>query len=261
MSLGLRTDGNNYNSNMANPLNQFSPRLALSYSLTDQIKINGGLGRYYQQPAYTTLGFKTNSGALANENTATYIGANHYNLGVEYQFTGPMSFSIEGFYKDYFQYPIDLNTGAGLANQGAEYSSVYGAVPVVFNGKGQALGFEVLHRINFSNFSLLAAYTSVRSQFTDINDQLIPSSRDSQHLITITGSKQFKKNWRAGFQWRFVGGLPYTPYDLETSANIEARNANGQPYFDYEKLNSLRFDPFHQLDLRIDKNIFLKNRV
>ncbi len=258
VSLGLRTDGNNYNSNMANPLNQFSPRLALSYSLTDQWKINGGLGRYYQQPAYTTLGFRTNSGELANENTATYIGANHYNIGVEYQFTSPMSFSIEGFYKDYFQYPIDLNTGASLANQGAEYSSVYGAVPVVFNGTGQALGFEVLQRINFSNFSLLAAYTYVRSQFTDIDDKLIPSSWDSQHLITITGSKQFKKNWRAGFKWRFVGGLPYTPYDLETSANIEAWNANGQPYFDYEKLNSLRFDSFHQLDLRIDKNIFFK---
>ena len=62
-------------------------------------------------------------------------------------------------------------------------------------------------------------------------NEYIPSSWDSQHILTITGSKSFKKNWRAGFKWRFVGGLPHTPYDMETSANIEAWNAKGSPYF------------------------------
>lgn len=256
VSLGLRADGNDYNSNTANLLNQLSPRLALSYSLTDQIQLNAGVGRYYQQAAYTTLGFRDNQGNLVNKDIAKYIGANHVNAGFEYRFNSPMTFSIEGFYKDYFQYPIDLITGASLANQGAEYSSVYGATPVTFTGTGRAVGFEVLQRINFTDFTLLAAYTFVRSEFTDLKDELIPSSWDSKHILTITGSKQFKKNWRAGFKWRFVGGLPYTPYDLETSANIEAWDANGQPYFDYNRLNTLRYEPFHQLDLRVDKNFF-----
>jgi hypothetical protein len=103
---------------------------------------------------------------------------------------------------------------------------------------------------------MLAAYTFVRSEFTDINGKLAPSSWDSKHILTITGSKQFKKNWRAGFKWRFVGGLPYTPYDLETSANIQAWDANGQPYFDYSLMNTERFKSFHQLDVRVDKNFF-----
>lgn len=256
VSLGLRVDGNSYNSNTSNPLNQLSPRLALSYSLSDQFKLNAGAGRYFQQAAYTTMGFRNNEGTLVNENSVEYIGANHYNLGVEYRFTQPMTLGIEGFYKDYFQYPIDLVTGASLANSGAEYSSVAGAVPATFTGTGQAIGFEILQRVNLNDFSLIAAYTFVRSKFTDINDNLIPSSWDSKHLLTLTGSKSFKRNWRAGFKWRFVGGLPYTPYDLEKSANIEAWNANGQPYFDYTQLNSQRFGNFHQLDIRIDKNFF-----
>jgi hypothetical protein len=103
---------------------------------------------------------------------------------------------------------------------------------------------------------MLASYTFVRSSFTDIDDELIPSSWDSKHLLTITGSKEFKQNWRAGFKWRFVGGLPYTPYDLELSKNIQAWNAIGQPYLDNDQLNSLRFEPFHQLDIRVDKNFF-----
>lgn len=256
VSFGLRVDGNTYNSNTANPLNQFSPRLALSYSLTEKLKLNAGAGRYFQQAAYTTMGFRNNLGELVNENSVEYIGANHYNIGVEYRFNKPMTLGVEGFYKDYFKYPIDMVTGASLANQGADYSSVAGAVPAQFTGTGQALGFEILQRVNLNDFSLIAAYTFVRSKFTDINNKLIPSSWDSRHLLTITGSKQFKRNWRAGFKWRFVGGLPYTPYDLETSANIEAWNANGQPYLDFSQLNSQRFGNFHQLDVRVDKNFF-----
>lgn len=256
ISIGLRADGNNYNSEMSNPLNQLSPRLALSYSLSKHIQLNAGTGRYFQMPAYTTLGFRNNQDVLVNKDASTYIGANHVNLGLEYRFDKPMIVSVEGFYKDYFQYPIDLITGASLANQGAGYSSVYGASPVQFSGTGRALGFEVLQRTNFSNFNVLASYTFVRSVFTDINDKLIPSSWDSKNILTITGSQQFKKNWRAGFKWRFVGGLPYTPYDMQKSTNIQAWDANGQPYLDFANLNSQRFKAFHQLDVRVDKNFF-----
>ena len=256
LTFGLRADGNNYNSNMSNLVNQLSPRLALSYTLTDYIKINAGAGRYFQQPAYTTLGFRDNSGNLVNKDIARFIGANHLNLGLEYRFKKPLVLSIEGFYKDYFQYPIDLVTGTSLANQGAGYSSIYGASRVSFIGTGRAIGLEILQRVNFTNFTMLAAYTFVRSEFTDINGKLAPSSWDSKHILTITGSKQFKQNWRAGFKWRFVGGLPYTPYDLETSANIQAWDANGQPYFDYSLMNTERFKSFHQLDVRVDKNFF-----
>ncbi len=62
VSLGFRMDGNSYNDKMANLLNQFSPRLALSYSLTDNMLLNAGVGRYFQHPAYTTLGFRNNAG-------------------------------------------------------------------------------------------------------------------------------------------------------------------------------------------------------
>ena len=97
-----------------------------------------------------------------------------------------------------------------------------------------------------------------KSQFTNITGKFISSSWDSKHLLTLTGSKSFKGNWRVGFKWRFVGGLPYTPYDLETSAKILAWNAQGGPYYDYSKLNSERSKAFHQLDLRIDKNFFFE---
>ena len=257
VSLGIRFDGNNYNDNTINPLTQSSPRLSASYTLTETTAINAGLGRYFQQAAYTTIGFRDNAGQLVNANSVKYIGLNQYNLGLEHKFTQKILLSVEGFYKDYFQYPIDLITGASLANQGAGYD-IAGAAPVEFTGKGKAVGFEILNRWNLETFKLLASYTYVRSLFTDINSEYIPSSWDSKHLFTITGTNELKHDWRVGFKWRFVGGLPYTPYDLETSSNVQAWNANGQAYLDYSQLNTERFQSFHQLDIRVDKNFFFK---
>jgi hypothetical protein len=256
VTLGIRFDGNTYNKSMSNLINQFSPRLLMSYALTDKFSLNAGIGRYFQQPAYTTLGFRNDAGSLVNKDAAVYIGVNQYSAGTEYRFNENVILSVEGFYKDYFQYPIDLLTGASLANQGADYSSVAGDAPVTFSGKGEAAGFELLNRVNYDKFTVLAAYTYVRSLFTDLQGKYIPSSWDSRHLLTLTAYRDFNKSWRAGLKWRFVGGLPYTPYDLETSENIEAWNANGGPYYDYSQLNAERSGAFHQLDVRIDKNFF-----
>jgi len=256
ISAGIRADANDYNNETKNLLNQLSPRLATSFSIDPKTALNAGVGRYYQQAAYTTLGFRNGEGELQNENSAKYIGADHLNIGLEHRFNKEILTSVEGFYKQYFQYPIDMVSGASLANQGAGYSSIAGASLVSFTGRGEALGFEVLNRMNFERLSVIASYTYVRSSFTDINDKMIPSSWDSKHLFTLTGSKEFSNNWKLGMKWRYVGGLPYTPYDLETSAYVQAWNANGQAYLDFNQLNTERFEAFHQLDLRLDKNFF-----
>ena len=255
VSLGIRADGNSYGENMQNPIDQFSPRASVSFALTNKTRFSISGGRFYQLPAYTTLGFRDNNNTAVNKGVE-YIGVDHYVAGVEQKFGLNYLLSAEGFYKDYFQYPIDRFTGISLANVGADYSSVAGAVPVESIGEGRAVGFEVLSRVNMQNFNLIGSYTFVRSIFTDAEGEEIPSAWDSKHLLTITGTKSFKKNWSAGFKWRFVGGLPYTPYDLETSKNVEAWDANGQPYFDYDRLNEKRFSPFHKLDIRVDKKFF-----
>jgi len=258
VSLGIRFDGNSYNSSMSAPFNQTSPRIAFSYNIIKDFSLNFGMGRYFQMPAFTTLGFRNTDNELANKEKTAYIGANHINIGLDKKFGDKILISAEGFYKAYFNYPIDQITGISLANQGADYSGIAGAGTYDFSGKGKAAGIEILNRLNFRTFKLLASYTFVKSLFTDIDGNYIPSSWDSKHLLTITGSKDLKKNWRVGFKWRFVGGLPYTPYDLLTSSYTKAWDTRGQAFLDYSQYNQLRLKNFHQLDVRIDKNFYFK---
>jgi outer membrane receptor for ferrienterochelin and colicin len=259
ISLGTRFDGNNYSSEMQNPLNQFSPRFSAAYNLNDEFSLNANVGRYFQLPPYTSLGFMRD-GILVNKlNQLKYIRADHYIAGMEYRPSQMIQFTLEGFYKNYSNYPFSVNDSISLANKGNDFG-VLGDEEVVSVSKGRAYGVELLARINNQkNLNGNISYTLVRSEFEDVKTgNFIPSTWDSRHLLTIFGTYKMKKNWSIGGKWRFVGGLPYTPYDLVKSSLVKAWDAQGGPYLDYSKFNTKRFASFHQLDFRIDKAFYLK---
>ncbi len=258
LSAGARMDANNYSKDMNNLFKQFSPRLSASYLLTDKWSINANIGKYYQLPSYTSLGFRQNGEMVNKNNELKYISAAHYIAGVEFRPSQMVLFSMEGFSKKYNDYPFSVKDQISLANKGADFG-VIGDEEVTSDSKGKAYGAEFITRINTQNgFNLNLSYTLVRSEFTDASGQYAPSSWDSRNLLVLTSTKTMKKGWLVGVRWRFAGGLPYTPYDLERSSLVEAWNLKGAPYHDFSRLNQERFDAFHQLDLRIDKAYYLK---
>ncbi|MCY1721917.1 TonB-dependent receptor [Prolixibacteraceae bacterium Z1-6] len=256
LSLGVRTDANNYSGSMNNLLEQISPRFSASYSLTNKWSLNFNTGRYYQLPAYTMLGYKEEDVLVNKENYLKYIEVDHLIGGIEFRPQAAIQLTAEAFWKRYSDYPFSVNDQISLANKGADYG-VVGDEEVLSVSEGRAYGAEFQTRINSRDgFNLNLSYTLVRSEFKDAAGTNIPSSWDSKHLLTATATKDVKRNWRVGGRWRFVGGLPYTPWDLEKSSLVEAWNLKGGPFLDYSQLNTLRFNPFHQLDIRIDKSYY-----
>lgn len=260
VSAGLRTDANTYSAKMGNPLTQLSPRVSFAWSITEKFFFNFNTGRYYQQPAYTTFGFRNAAGELVNKkNGLKYIGADHIVGGFEYKPNELSRITIEGFYKNYFQYPFSVTDSVALSSKGADFG-VFGDEEVTSTGKGRSFGAELLvQHTNLLGFNLLLAFTLVRSEFDNIHGKLIPTAWDNKQLVSITASRKFKNNWDAGFKWRFVGGAPYTPDDLQKSSLKSAWDARGRTYLDYSKFNTERFGNFHQLDIRIDKQYYFKN--
>jgi hypothetical protein len=257
LSLGARADANNYSESMNNLLNQLSPRFSASYSFTTRWSLNFNTGRYYQLPSYTSLGFKQNDILVNKENNLQYISVDHLIGGLEYRPKQTVLFTLEGFWKGYDNYPYSVKDGISLANKGADFG-VIGDEEVISESEGQAYGAELQARVNTpKGFNLNLSYTLVRSEFLNGSDEYIPTGWDSKHLLNITTTTELKKDWRVGGRWRFVGGLPYTPYDLDRSSLVEAWNLSGGPYFDFEQLNAERFKPFHQLDVRVDKSYYL----
>ncbi len=261
ISFGLRADGNNYSSLMANPFNQLSPRISSSYQLRDNFSLNASTGRYFQLPSYTTLGYRDNEGGLKNKkNDLSYISADHYVAGFEYNPTSQTIITIEGFYKDYNNYPFSLNDSVPLGTKSVDFG-IYGDEEVTSSSEGRAYGGELLYREQrFEGLNIILSYTFVRSEFKDIRSKdFIPSSWDNRHIINLTATQKLPNNWQVGGKWRFSGGGPYTPFDIGLSEQTDAWDAQRQGYLDFSAFNSRRLPNYHQLDLRVDKKYFFDN--
>lgn len=254
-SIGLRTDANTYSSQMANPLPQLSPRASISYKINDKWSASANTGIYYQLPNYTSLGYRDSEGTLVNKDLK-YIRATHFVAGVKYLTKFNSAISVESFLKKYNNYPFLINDSVSLANLGSDFG-VVGNDAVNSSSKGQAYGFEVLYQQKLTKgFFGILAYTFVKSSFSDKTDELKPSAWDSRNIVSASFGKKFKRNWQVGTKFSYSGGLPYTPYDVQTSSLKNNWDIFNQGRLDYNQINTLRLRPFHALDLRIDKEYF-----
>lgn len=258
VSLGIRLDANDYNAEMKNPFNQFSPRISVNYALDESWSLNSSVGLYNQLPAYTILGFRDNEGNLVNQSNVKFIQATHYVSGIDYRPSETTKIALEGFYKDYRNYPFSVRDQISLANLGSDFG-VIGNEEITSNSDGRAYGFEFLwQKKSYEGLYGILSYTFVRSEFKGTMGNYIPSTWDNRHLLTFTGGKKLKKNWEVGVKYRLVGGRPYTPYDMDASTLIANYDVSNQGILNYTRLNNLRFKTFNQLDIRIDKTWFWK---
>jgi len=248
LSIGFRVDADSF-SEGSGLMDNFSPRLSLTYNLTeDQTwKINASVGRYYKIPTYTMLGFQNTQRRFVNQN-AKYTRSDHWVAGLEYAPGNASRITLEGFYKKYSQYPISLIDGVSLANKGGGFE-VLGNEAIRSDGKGKSYGLEALYQQKLTkNFYGVFAYTYFHSQFTTTQGDYLPSVWDSRHLISFSGGYKLKRNWEISARWRFSGKTPYVPVN---------QNATLQAYpevvLDYQQLGNVKLDPFNLADIRFDK--------
>jgi hypothetical protein len=193
------------------------------------------------------------------ENNLKYIRADHYVAGVEYRTNLNSRFTLESFYKDYSNYPFSVKDSLCLANTGSDFG-VVGNEEIESRSKGRSYGLEFLYQQKlYKGFYAVLAYTYVRSEFQDKNNLYVPTSWDSRNIVSLTGGKRFKKGWEIGFRWLYSGGAPYTPSDVVNSSLIPNWEINGLAFPDYNRLNQERESNLHQLNVRIDKKIYLKS--
>ena len=257
-SFGFRLDACNYSSLTDNPFKQFSPRLSLSYNLIGNFFLNGSIGRFYQLPAYTTMGYQEDN-VLINKSRLKYICSDQAVVGVEYYINKWARLTVEGFYKKYTHSPLSLRDSIPLACKGTDYG-VSGNEAASSTARGRAYGLEVmLSWFGMGRFTALASYTWYRSQFEDPATGIyIPSAWDYRHLFTLSGTYKLPKNWDIGLKFRLMGGAPYTPYDEYTSSLVPAWDATARPYYDYDRYNTGRLKTFYEADIRVDKSFYFK---
>jgi len=230
----------------ANRTATVSPRATFRWEFLDDWFLKGGVGLFSQPPQNQQTSSAPNSFAPNTTVGNPFLipqRAIHYGLGFDHDFSQYISLSVEGFYRD-----LDAQVVSQAGTTGAGYLN---------NGAGRIYGAEILlrHRPSERFFGWLA-YTISRSERRDGPGQDYRIFQfDQTHILTAIASVKLGRGWEVGARFRFVTGNPTTPvagsiFNADTGTYTQVP---GRAF-------STRVDPFHQLDLRVDKTWSLGRR-
>jgi len=223
-----------------------SPRFSISYLLNELTTLNFSTGIYYQSPSYIWI--------IANEQNKKLkaLRADHYVLGIEHRLRDDLLIKLEGFYKDYKDYPTSTfrpylvlaNTGAGYSGADDNFAS-FGLEPLVSAGKGDVKGAELFLQKKSSGSPLYGIFSLTYSEayFTALDGIRRAGSYDQNIILNLSGGYIFDEEWETSVKFRFSTGKPYTPFNSDGTQSV----------INY---NSTRVVSNHSLDFRLDKHWF-----
>ena len=255
-SVGLRTDGSSFSGETAKVWKQLSPRASVSYMPWKAWSFNASAGLYHQLPPVTALSFRDAAGNLANK-SLEYMRVFSSAAGADWKFRDRLFIGLEGFYKQFLDIPLSIETGVPLTCVGADYGSI-GEELLVSTASGRSYGLELLVRWLISDkVTLVGSATMYKSEYkADKEAPYIPSAWDNRFITNISAVYELPRYWSIGAKISAIGGAPYTPYDETASSMKQYWDAAGRPAYDYSRYNQERLDPYYQIDLRVDKNFY-----
>jgi len=225
-----------------------SPRLGLRYAIGAASALKLSYGVYYQSPET----FWLNSHPANNDLPS--LRAAHVVLGFEQAFGRGVRATAEIYDKTYRNYPVDpSNPYLTLANQGGSLVPTFFGSRLIAAGTGYARGLEVALRQDPSRrLSWLVDYAYSVVKFRALDGVLRNGDFDFRHIVNAVVTYRLSGTLELSAKWRFLGGQPYTPFDLAQTA------AKNNEYYDLTKFNELRYPPYHRLDLRCEKRFIFR---
>lgn len=198
-----------------------SPRFSASYNFNNLTRLNFSTGIYHQFPSYIWL-------AAGNSNLEA-IKVNQYILGVSQRLTENLQVKLEGFYKDYKNYPTSVlrpylvlaNTGTGYGGAEENFES-FGFEPLVSEGFGNAKGIElsVQKRSTGQGVYGLISATYAQTEFTGLDGINRPSAFEQEWIFNFSGGYIFDHQWEISFKFRYASGRPITPYNSNGTQSL-----------------------------------------
>lgn len=238
--------------------NSLEPRLGLNYAINLKHSIKAGVGVHSRlEPIstyYTHITHDDGSSSQANINLGL-TKARHYVIGYENKLTKNMRLSVEMYYQDLFNVPVEnipnsnvsiINFSDGLINK-----------PLVNKGTGQNYGMEItLERYFANHYYFLVTGSLYQSKYKALDGVERDTKYNGNQVLNVLAGKEFdvSRNGKQKFftlsaKSAFAGGNRYTPIDLE--ASILA----GEEVLDQSKPLGVQSKSYYRFDLQMSLRI------
>lgn len=205
-----------------------SPRISVSYPITDRGIIRFSYGHFYQIGSLASLYNNLNYYVTNAGETPTFGNPNvkpqksvQYEIGLQQQLTDDFKFDLTGFYKDVTNY---IYTQTIFTNKGREYNvltnlsyaNTRGITLSFFKRKSPGGIFQASLDYTFSIAEGNRTEPSEELFFSELSGKetetyLVPLSFDRSHVINGAVSLIPTDEWNIGVIFNLQTGTPYTP--------------------------------------------------
>jgi len=223
-----------------------SPRLFLTWHVTDQFSISGAWGNYFQFINNIVLEdvLQGNSNFwLVSDDNIPAASAEHQILGMKYE-TRKYLFEIEGYRK----YLDGLVEYTRRFQELADYGNYF------FFGDGYSEGLEFLAQKKSGAFNGWISYTysSVEYDFGALAPEPYPASHDKTHEAKIVGIYKWGP-WNFASTFVYATGTPYTT--PQSRYYLPLLNGDEFNYIHVSDKNGFRLPDYHRMDLSIFRQL------
>jgi TonB family protein len=215
----------------------FDPRISVRYAVHRMVALKAASAVNHAAPTIDESAKRFGNPNLGAERSWQQSG------GVELMPFDFLKLDLTGFYHtlDGLTAPSDRVVRVGDRSVALEYENT---------GEGRAYGFEAMLRQELAyRLSGWVAYTLSRAERRRTEDEDYRLfDVDQTHNLVLVAAYHLPRHWQLSTRFRYRTGQPSTPV---VGATFVSDTDEYAPVFG--GINSKRFDAFHQLDIRIDK--------
>jgi hypothetical protein len=231
----------------------YEPRFNISYNLTENIKIKGSAGQYYQFAKRVVrediLQGSRDFWVLSDEDKLPVSSSTQYIAGISWE-NNDYLVDAEAYYKKLkglSEYTLRFETQPGPGQNNSSYDEYF------YQGSGYARGIDFLLQKKFGKYNGWVGYTigEVISNFPVYGEKDFYAGNDVRHEFKMVHMYKWK-NIDFSLTWMYLTGKPYTA--PSGGYYVTLLDGTKQEYLVVTDKNALRLPSYHRLDAAITIN-------
>lgn len=124
----------------------------------------------------------------------------------------------------------------------------FNTTDLIDNGMAQTQGAELtIQKKLAKDFYGLIGASYFHAKYKGADNIWRDRIYDNRFVFSAEGGYKPNYFWEFSLRWIYAGGRPYTPFNIEESQKLN------RGVLDENRINSERYDPYHSLNLRVDK--------
>lgn len=251
---------------------KISPRIGISYPITEKAKVYFNYGHFYQLPEYQYMYRRATqassaAGIVGNANL-DFKQNIMYEFGVKYTLSNDYILDIAGFYNDLFglvnSEVVNYGPYSRSEYENSDYARTRGMEIELKKQMGNYVGGDIAYTYQFAYGKSSSQSSNYFDNFyqNDIPIREFPLNWDATHQLKVSLQLGVSKTdepelfgfripnwWNLSVIWAYQTGYPFTP----------SRSFPGLKVIQGETIlrNSMRLPPYSNVDLRFIKNFTL----